>query len=404
MAAYSVSDAVSTYYLYMTYVHPFIFSLCTVIPMSPDEVLRKGSGTLCESLLMVDAFEKQIVCPNKQTSAGDKFFNNKLIEAETYIGGHVECLESGVFRADIPCKFRVKPAAFQKLIEQLDEDLAYAIHHEGKMKPEDVTNLAEVREQIVAQLQSLHDVPNREERPLIYHLDVAAMYPNIILTNRLQPPAIVTDDVCAACDFNRPGKTCLRTMEWVWRGDTYMASRNEYQHIKAQLEVENFPPAEEGGPPRFFRDLPHEERDKFVKQRLQKYCQKVYKRVLDKPTTVKKSAGICMRENPFYVDTVKLFRDRRYEYKGLNKKWKGMLEAAKKAGNPIKARARRFARFSCSLRGVLPSEEAIGGQTDGSPNLPPSCCIGPAPFPCLQLRSSHHPEPTPSSPAGGGGG
>jgi DNA polymerase epsilon subunit 1 len=55
MAAYSVSDAVCTYYLYMTYVHPFIFSLATIIPMSPDEVLRKGSGTLCETLLMVEA-------------------------------------------------------------------------------------------------------------------------------------------------------------------------------------------------------------------------------------------------------------------------------------------------------------------------------------------------------------
>jgi DNA polymerase epsilon subunit 1 len=54
MASYSVSDAVATYYLYTTYVHPFIFSLATVIPMSPDEVLRKGSGTLCEMLLMVE--------------------------------------------------------------------------------------------------------------------------------------------------------------------------------------------------------------------------------------------------------------------------------------------------------------------------------------------------------------
>jgi DNA polymerase elongation subunit (family B) len=53
MASYSVSDAVSTYYLYMTYVHPFIFSLATIIPMPPNEVLRKGSGTLCEMLLMV---------------------------------------------------------------------------------------------------------------------------------------------------------------------------------------------------------------------------------------------------------------------------------------------------------------------------------------------------------------
>ena len=41
MANYSVSDAVATYYLYMKYVHPFIFALCTIIPMEPDEVLRK---------------------------------------------------------------------------------------------------------------------------------------------------------------------------------------------------------------------------------------------------------------------------------------------------------------------------------------------------------------------------
>ena len=58
-------------------------------------------------------------------------------------------------------------------------------------------------------------VLHREEAPLIYHLDVAAMYPNIILTNRLQPPSIVTDEDCAACDFNKPDKTCLRQMEWV---------------------------------------------------------------------------------------------------------------------------------------------------------------------------------------------
>ncbi len=54
---------VSTYYLYMTYIHPFIFSLATVIPMPPDEVLRKGSGTLCEGLLMVQAF-KVSACSN----------------------------------------------------------------------------------------------------------------------------------------------------------------------------------------------------------------------------------------------------------------------------------------------------------------------------------------------------
>lgn len=32
---------------------PLPRSLSTIIPMPPDEVLRKGSGTLCEMLLMV---------------------------------------------------------------------------------------------------------------------------------------------------------------------------------------------------------------------------------------------------------------------------------------------------------------------------------------------------------------
>ena len=36
-----------------------------------------------------------------------------------------------------------------------------------------------------------------------------------------------------------------------------------------------------------------------------------------------------MRENDFYIGTVLSFRDRRYEYKGLNKSWKGKLDAAK---------------------------------------------------------------------------
>lgn len=72
----------------------------------------------------------------------------------------------------------------QALIDKLDTDLQYAITVECKASVEDVANYEEVRDEIKAQLESLRDVPNREECPLIYHLDVAAMYPNIILTNR----------------------------------------------------------------------------------------------------------------------------------------------------------------------------------------------------------------------------
>ena len=43
-----------------------------------------------------------------------------------------------------------------------------------------------------------------------------------------------------------------------------------------------------------------------------------------------------MRENPFYVDTVRDFRDRRYEFKRLVKVWKANLGVAKKEGDPEK--------------------------------------------------------------------
>ncbi|GLU18367.1 hypothetical protein SLE2022_346730 [Rubroshorea leprosula] len=335
MASYSVSDAVATYYLYMTYVHPFIFSLATIIPMSPDEVLRKGSGTLCEMLLMVQAYKANVICPNKHQSDPEKFYKNHLLESETYIGGHVECLESGVFRSDLPTSFKLDPSAYEQLINNLDRDLQYAIRVEGKMDLEAVSNYDEVKNEIMGKLIRLKDEPIREECPLIYHLDVAAMYPNIILTNRLQPPSIVTDEVCTACDFNRPGKTCLRTLEWVWRGEIFMAKKSDYYHLKKQIESE-FVDGTDGQLPKSFLDLPKPEQQSRLKDRLKKYCQKVYKRVIDKPVTEVREAGICMRENPFYVDTVRSFRDRRYEYKGLNKVWKGKLSEAKASGNPMK--------------------------------------------------------------------
>ena len=36
-----------------------------------------------------------------------------LLDSETYIGGKVEAIESGVFRSDLPVKFKLKPAAYQ---------------------------------------------------------------------------------------------------------------------------------------------------------------------------------------------------------------------------------------------------------------------------------------------------
>eukprot|EP00171_Calliarthron_tuberculosum_P014974 IDg14974t1 len=63
------------------------------------------------------------------------------------------------------------------------------------------------------------------------------MYPNIILTNRLQPHAVVTSNQCAACDFNGMSQ-CQRDMTWTWRGEVYPASRGEAEVIQRRAAQE----------------------------------------------------------------------------------------------------------------------------------------------------------------------
>uniref|UniRef100_A0A8C0HBU2 DNA polymerase epsilon catalytic subunit n=1 Tax=Chelonoidis abingdonii TaxID=106734 RepID=A0A8C0HBU2_CHEAB len=333
LATYSVSDAVATYYMYMKYVHPFIFALCTIIPMEPDEVLRKGSGTLCEALLMVQAYHANIIFPNKQEQEFNKLTEDgHVLDSETYVGGHVEALESGVFRSDIPCRFKMNPVAFDFLLQRVEKTLRHAIEEEEGLPLDQVTNFQEVCEEIKVKLNSLKDIPNRIECPLIYHLDVGAMYPNIILTNRLQPSAIVDEATCAACDFNKPGANCQRRMTWQWRGEFMPASRSEYHRIQQQLESEKLPPLYPDGPPRAFHELSREEQAKFEKKRLADYCRKAYKK-LHVTKVEERITTICQRENSFYVDTVRAFRDRRYEFKGLHKVWKKKLSAATEMGD-----------------------------------------------------------------------
>jgi DNA polymerase epsilon subunit 1 len=339
LANYSVSDAVATYYLYMKYVHPFIFALCTIIPMEPDEVLRKGSGTLCEALLMVQAYHGNIIFPNKQESILNKLTDDgHVLDTETYVGGHVEALESGVFRSDIPSRFKLSVDMLQSLADGVKRTMGHALEIEEKVPLEDVTNFDEVCDQIIEKLLLLKATPIRSENPMIYHLDVGAMYPNIILTNRLQPPAIVDEITCASCDFNKPGATCQRKMDWKWRGDYLPASRNEHQSIRLQLESETFPGYTPSDPSRTFHQMSAAEQAAIEKKRLTEYCRKAYKRV--KLTREElRTTTVCQRENSFYVDTVRAFRDRRYEFKGLLKVWKKKLDVAKQNGDPAEIKS-----------------------------------------------------------------
>lgn len=88
------------------------------------------------------------------------------------------------------------------------------------------------------------------------------------------------------------------------------ATRYEYQQIQQQLEIEKFPPKFRGGPQRAFHQLTKQEQAEWEKKRLSIYCRKVYKK--NKITKVQERySTVCQKENSFYVDTVRAFRDRR---------------------------------------------------------------------------------------------
>ena len=152
----------------------------------------------------MEAFNANIVFPNKQESILNKATETgQILDSETYVGGHVEAIESGVFRADIPCRFRLVPEAFQKLHDDVERCMKRAIEVEEKIPLDQVTNFEEVCSEIKDKLCELRDTPARSEPPVIYHLDVGAMYPNIILTNRLQPSAMVIHEFLNSSIFEK---------------------------------------------------------------------------------------------------------------------------------------------------------------------------------------------------------
>lgn len=56
--------------------------------------------------------------PNKHKNAHESFFEGHLLESETYVGGHVESIEAGVFRSDIPTHFTVDTGAIDEVRDE----------------------------------------------------------------------------------------------------------------------------------------------------------------------------------------------------------------------------------------------------------------------------------------------
>lgn len=63
----------------------------------------------------VEAYRAEVIMPNRHVESTSNMYDGHLLESETYVGGHVEALEAGVFRSDIDTDFRITPAAIQQV-------------------------------------------------------------------------------------------------------------------------------------------------------------------------------------------------------------------------------------------------------------------------------------------------
>ena len=68
-----------------------------------------------------------------------------LLEQETYVGGHVEALESGVFRSDLPCRFKLGAGMLQELMDNVRDTVQHTLEKEEKMPLDKITDFEEVR-------------------------------------------------------------------------------------------------------------------------------------------------------------------------------------------------------------------------------------------------------------------
>lgn len=309
LASYSVSDAVATYYLYFKYVHSHIFSVSSLIPLPPVQILCKGAGTLCESLLLAESQHFKILVPSKKKTSGLEYYNGHIVENLTYVGGHVESLKAGIFRSDFLQSFTVSQQIVDLIVENLDNILQdYHSHPEYHVR----------KEEYIKQLRGC--TGEIECKGSIYHLDVGAMYPNIILTNRLQPYAVVNEDICIRCDFNDESNLCKKKLKWISRAEYLPPTSNEIKMIKNQLENEMFTEfTGESSKKVFYNELSEIRQESILKERVTEYSKNIYKRI-KKTEEKEQDVTICQREIPFYVETVKKFRDQRYVYKDLHKK------------------------------------------------------------------------------------
>lgn len=280
----------------------------------------------------------------KGEEEGQVFFyplenETQIVTKEQYEGALVECFNKGVFKDNTEIKFEINPKtlkvfktllhkALDRLIEKTESNRQNikGVGNNLKVKVKDKEDLhKKIDEHINSILNELEEKDGKyywNGLPVIIHVDVASMYPNIIITYNLQPYAIATEEECARCPY-RPKEgepPCWVDMDW--NAVYSVMDITEKEKELAEREIAKRLETEE--------ELDEEEIMKIYKKYSSKSRSSTYKFPM--------RTRFCQKSFKFFVNTVQSFRDQRYVYKY------GMVEK-KEEIEKIKSKYKKHPKF-----------------------------------------------------------
>jgi DNA polymerase epsilon subunit 1 len=338
---YNGSDIYCTMLFLKKITLPYFFSLAMDKPMNMFSISRRGFSSICESGLLQRAKEMRVLSPNR-SSGGLKPGSAVEVEgkpyyliSESYKGAVVELNQPGMYRSDWDMSIEIDPNGIDGLIGDV-EDALRAEFEEWAEEGAEVIDFEEVVRRVTGDLERIkeravfRDGAWRYEGDLvIIHADVSSLYPSIIITYKIQPHAIVTEEECKLCPLRESDPPCWYTLPWIRTLTVVDAEeRDVTESKKIAAAISSGRGAGELG-----KKYGINKGENFLGI-LQKVVAKRRKGGFKEDFEVKMRARICQKAHGLFVDEIKDVRRDRYKYKYRaidafegEKKMKGELAA-----------------------------------------------------------------------------
>lgn len=258
---------------------------------------------------------------------------------EGFEGARVSCPAPGYYNEDIPMQFRInKPfmdsllpkilAAYDKMVAKFEKKNTNVRRKDGTVVNFKIIDRDALRVSFQDQLNHIFDDlqpdPNGDPdwriwngKPLIVHVDVASMYPSIIINWNLNPYAVVYEDDCAACPYHweqcHEEHQCWVNMDWTPNYEVIHIPTALKATVDRQIAALNTDPE---------HPLKYKEKIKMYDTAMKTMRgKKRVKLEYQMPET----SRFCQKAMRFFADAVRSFRMERLKYKS------GMQKAEKEA-------------------------------------------------------------------------